>query len=225
MKQKIEAILANCYDRFDLSIGLINCFQLTNIAEIGVLRGNYSEKILKGCEQIEKYKMIDPWRNLSNWNKPANKDNESFERFYQETLIKTDFAKSKIEILRGKTTEVIGQIDEDSLDFIYVDGDHTLKGIAIDLISIWSKVKINGFILGDDFCPSIWQHSQNYEPTLVFPFAVYFAEALNVKIYGLTYNQFLIAKGERGFEFVDLTKKYKNVELRHQLNGFNSRSI
>src|SRR5690606_33072558 len=122
--------------------------------------------------------------------KPANTNNAEFEAYYQETINRTAFAKEKLQVLRGKTTEVIRHVDEASVDFAYIDGDHTLKGISIDLIGLWGKIKPGGFIGGDDFCPSIWQHSKTFEPTFVFPFAVYFAEAVGAKIYVLPFNQF-----------------------------------
>ena len=128
-----------------------------------------------------------------------------------------DNVKEKRKVLRGKTTEIIDEIKDESLDFVYIDGDHTLKGITIDLINLWPKIKKNGFIVGDDFCSSIWQHSPKFEPTLIFPFAVYFAEAVNTKIFGLPNSQFLITKDLSGFEFIDLTNdEYINTELRKQ---------
>ena len=218
MKDKIKQIAEKSHDRLDLCSRLIDEFNLKSVAEVGVYRGDFAQKILKKNQGIENYTMIDPWRNLSDWNKPSNKDNETFEKFYQETIEKTDFAKEKRVVHRGKTTEVINQIQDNTYDFVYIDGDHTLKGISIDLINLWPKVKENGFIVGDDFLPSIWQHSQEFEPTMVFPFAVYFAEAVNTKIYALPYGQFVIIK-QKGteFEFIDLTKgAYNNLELRTQ---------
>lgn len=216
MKEKIEQIIEKSNDRFDFSIMLIDEFNLSSVAELGVYRGDFAQKILEKNQCIKRYTMIDPWRNLDAWNKPANKDNETFEKFYQETLRKTDFAKEKRIVLRGKTTEVINQIQNNAFDFVYIDGDHTLKGISIDLINLWPKVKEGGFIMGDDFSPTIWQHSQEFEPTMIFPFAVYFAEAVNTKIYALPYEQFIIFKQEESeFEFIDLTNgKYNNLELR-----------
>ncbi len=50
---------------------------------------------------------------------------------------------------------------------------------------------------------------------MVFPLAVFFAEAKDTKIYGLPYNQFVIPKMEQGFEFIDLTNgRFKNTEMR-----------
>ena len=217
MQDIIRKINDKSKDRFTFCAELINEFNLKKVAELGVYRGDFAKEILKKCPIIDEYTMIDPWRNLFEWNKPANKDNDTFEGFFQETMQKTDFAKEKRKVLRGKTTEIIDEIKDESLDFVYIDGDHTLKGITIDLINLWPKIKKNGFIVGDDFCSSIWQHSPKFEPTLIFPFAVYFAEAVNTKIFGLPNSQFLITKDLSGFEFIDLTNdEYINTELRKQ---------
>lgn len=207
-------------DRYAFCSSLIHAYHLTRITEVGVYRGDFAERILKSCPEIEHYNLIDPWRNLSDWNKPANQADDAFERLFQEAQQKTAFAGEKRTFLRGKTTEVIGSIADGSQDLIYIDGDHTLRGITIDLIQVWPKLKAEGFIMGDDFNATVWHHGLKYEPTLVFPFAVYFAEAMNVKIFALPHAQFLIPKSETGFELIDLTKgKYGNTTLQQQILG------
>jgi hypothetical protein len=198
-------IISNSKNRYDFWSNFINFLKLAKIAEVGVYQGSYAETILKQCPQITDYLMIDPWRNLSDWNKPANKDNSTFDLYFEETIQKTFFAKDKINILRGTTIEMISKIEKKSLDFIYIDGDHTLRGITIDLLNYWDKINELGFIAGDDFCPNIWQHKREFEPTFVFPYAIYFAEAVNARIFGLPFNQFLIQKESKCFEFIDLT--------------------
>ena len=156
---------------------------------------------------------------LDNWNKPANKSDRIFEEFLLETEEKTSFASEKRVVLRGKTTEVIKNIPDEELDFAYIDGDRTLKGITIDLICLFSKIRVGGWIGGDDFNKTVWQHSPNFEPTLVFPFAVYFAEAVGANIYALPYSQFLLEKSEqKSFSFDDLTCDYNDVGLKSQFN-------
>jgi hypothetical protein len=114
---------------------------------------------------------------------------------------------------------VIDQIPDGSLDFAYVDGDHTLRGITVDLISVYPKIRDGGWIGGDDFSPTIWQHSAEFEPTLVFPLAVHFAEAVGARIYGLPFKQFLIEKAPGpAHEFIDLTGRYGDLELGRQLD-------
>ncbi|MDI6852050.1 MAG: class I SAM-dependent methyltransferase [Deltaproteobacteria bacterium] len=216
----IEKCAERAGSRYELWIDFIRSAGLEHMAEVGVYRGNFASSILENCSSLKKYYMIDPWRHLDDWNKPANEDDALFESFFAETKARTDFAGEKRVILRGKTVEVIDDLPDEQLDFAYIDGDHTLKGIAIDLICIYPKVRPGGFIGGDDFSKTIWQHHSKYEPTLVFPFAVYFAEAVGAPIYGLPYNQFLIEKTiARSFEFVDLTGDYSNLSLRGQLDA------
>ena len=70
---------------------------------------------------------------------------------------------------------------------------------------------------GDDFTQSVWEHGTIFEPTLVFPFEVYFAEAVGATIYALPHPQFCLQKNDGGqFAFVDFTGKYDDLGLRNQ---------
>jgi hypothetical protein len=53
---------------------------------------------------------------------------------------------------------------------------------------------------------------------MVFPLAVYFAEAKGDAVYGLPYFQFLIAKTTAAdvFQFHDFSGRYQNTSLREQ---------
>jgi len=213
----VQDIARASSDRFDLWTRFLNRIEARRVAEIGVYRGAYAQRVLDACPALETYYMIDPWRHLDDWNKPANRGDDTFERFYAETMDKTSAHDAKRVVLRGRTTEVIDQIPDGSLDFAYIDGDHTLRGISIDLLAVLPKVRDGGWIGGDDFARSIWQHGADFEPTLVFPFAVYFAEATGTRIYGLPRKQFLIERGADAFEFVDLTGKYGKLDLASQI--------
>jgi len=189
-------------------------------AEVGVYRGDFAAHVLDECDAVERYYMVDPWRHLDDWNKPANKSDDTFERFLQEVLDKTAAHASARVVLRGRTSEVADEIGEGELDFVYIDGDHTLRGITTDLLTMYAKVREGGFLGGDDFCRSIFQHSPEFEPTLVFPYAVYFAEAVGVPIYALPHRQFLIHKNAAaGYSFVDTTGRYRDTTLKSQIDG------
>jgi hypothetical protein len=214
----IRKCVARSRSRFDIWIRFLQLTKVKRLAEVGVYKGDFASRILKKCDSIEKYYMIDPWRHLDNWNKPANQEDDVFEQFLLKTKSTTAFAAEKRIILRGKTTEVVEEIPDNELDFAYIDGDHTLRGIAIDLIRIFPKIRAGGWIGGDDFSRTVWQHNTAFEPTLVFPFAVYFAEAVGAPIYALPNNQFLIEKIKiPEFVFIDLTRCYDDISLRDQL--------
>ncbi|HXJ89089.1 MAG TPA: class I SAM-dependent methyltransferase [Candidatus Binatia bacterium] len=217
-----EELLRECSSkssRVEFWVEFIRRAGIGKMVEVGVFEGDFASVVLRRCPGIETYYMLDPWRHLPNWNKPANQEDDVFNRLYESAKRKTDFAADRRVVLRGMTTEVIDEIPDASLDFAYVDGDHTLKGITIDLIRVYAKVSAGGFIGGDDFTPTIWQHSSRYEPTLVYPFAVYFAEAAGATIYALPNCQFCIEKSTTAvFKFVDLTGRYTERSLQHQLS-------
>ena len=218
-EQVIRESIVQSNTRFELWIHFLQTMKVENMVELGVYQGDFASLILKECDSIKKYYMLDPWRHLDNWNKPANKNNDIFEQYLSETKARTDFAEKKRIILQGKTTEVVDKISDNELDFAYIDGDHTLKGIAIDLIRLFPKIRDGGWIGGDDFSRTIWHHPTTFEPTLVFPFAVYFAEAVGAQIYALPNSQFLIEKdNSQSFSFIDLTGNYDDVSLRDQFH-------
>lgn len=217
-KDLLHECISSSQSRVDFWVEFVRRARLQRVVEVGVYQGDFAAALLERCETIEKYYMIDPWRHLDSWNKPANQDDAVFNRFFETAKAKTDFAGHRRIILRGRTTEVIDQIPDGELDFAYIDGDHTLKGIAIDLIRVYPKVRQGGYIGGDDFTPTIWQHNTSFEPTLVCPFAVHFAEAMGATIFALPNSQFCMQKSDHeDFSFVDLTGRYGDLALRSQL--------
>ncbi|MBL8658706.1 MAG: class I SAM-dependent methyltransferase [Rhodospirillales bacterium] len=217
--QMIRDCVARSTNRAELWINLLRSANARHVVEVGVLKGEFASTILRECAFISKYYMIDPWRHLDDWNKPANREDEYHEKCFLTAKQNTDFAGERRIILRGKTTEVVDTIPLNDLDVAYLDGDHTLRGITIDVIGLEPRVREGGWIGGDDFHSSIWQHSTAFEPTLVFPFSVYFAEAIGARIYGLPYNQFLMVKSAvKEFKFVDLTGRFSDVGLKGQFH-------
>lgn len=210
----VEKLLDGLPSRQRLWSVFLDATQTRVMAEIGVWKGDFAAEVLAAAETLELYYMIDPWANLPDWNKPFNVSPEVFNEIYHEMDLKTAFARNKRRILRGRTIEVVDEIPDESLDFVYIDGDHTLRGITIDLIKIWPKIKAGGFIAGDDFINTPWQHDIRFEPTLVCPFSVYFAEAMNIPIVALEHGQFLIHKNQSaGFSFRDTTGFYGDLSL------------
>lgn len=224
MVTNLREILSQCAEssgtRNALWSAVVRGTGVTSIAEVGVWKGHFAEHLLRECPALQRYVMIDPWRHLEDWEKPYNVTDIAFEAVYGEAMERTDFAAAKREVLRKTTREAAADLEDGSLDFIYIDGDHTLRGITIDLASTFSKVKPGGFLGGDDFTRSVWQHDERYEPTMVCPLAVYFAEAMNCPIFALPHQQFLILKDpSSGFDFVRLTDGYETVSLRRQFGA------
>jgi predicted O-methyltransferase YrrM len=189
--------------RGDLLARILREAGVRAMAEIGVWRGGLSARLLRDCHDIETYHMIDPWRRLPDWRKPLA-ETPDFDAVHDAALAATAFAAARRQVHRGTTTEMIDRLPDGSLDALYIDGDHTLRGVLIDLIAGFDKVRIGGMVLGDDFSRNPFQHGTGFEPTLVFPAAIHVAEAKGCPIVILPHGQFAILRApERAFAVID----------------------
>lgn len=220
-RELLTQIAAESTSRTQLWTSFLAATKLARVAEVGVWKGDFAAAMLAECPAIDTYLMIDPWRHLEGWNKPANVSTDTFEAIRAEAMAKTEFAAPRRKVLRGTTLDVVDAIDDGSLDFAYIDGDHTLRGIVTDLVAMRPKIRAGGCLAGDDFCPNVWQHGAEYEPTLVFPVAVDVALAMRATIYALPFNQFLIVlpnEGDAGpGAFIDLVGAYPSLDLSAQV--------
>jgi len=144
-------------------------------AEIGVWMGNTSAEFQK--KNLKKLYLIDPYsvqpyknnsemsydvwlskyRNLLNisTNESSYVDMEKdfisyYENVYQK--VKSKFINnSEVHLIRQTSREWFALCEDDHLDWIYVDGDHSYEGCYADLVEAHKKVKSGGLILGDDF--------------------------------------------------------------------------
>lgn len=203
MADELLSCAAIATDRIDLWRRIVHAHGVARMAEVGVWYGAYAAAVLAGCPGISTYYLIDPWRPLDDWNKPANVPAERFAEAHREALAAVAFAGSRTVVLRGTTREVAAAIPDGSLDAVYVDGDHTLRGITIDLIRMLPKLRPDGLLGGDDFFADPWHHGGAYEPTLVAPFAVHFAEAMELPIVALPFRQFVIRNRPGTFSFTN----------------------
>lgn len=195
-------------------IDFINERSIKSIAEVGVWKGEFAEAVLQNCPTVERYYLIDPWKMLDDWNKPFN--SPELESAYEETKARMAPFRQKVTFLRGRTSEVADQLPAD-LDFAYIDGDHTLRGIVIDMLQVWPKIREGGWLGGDDLSPTIWQHGRKWEPTMVFPFAIHFAEAMGCPITSPMKQQFFIEKNGAGFSFTDCDGVYPKTDVLPQM--------
>jgi hypothetical protein len=113
-------------------------------AEIGVLRGEFTEKL---CQPGLKIYAIDAWRNYLDYHKHPRE--EPYEVMYEMT--KKRLAPYDCAIVRKLSMEAAEGFKANSLDFVYIDGNHKLRHI-IDDIYEWSlRVRSGGAICGHDY--------------------------------------------------------------------------
>ena len=119
-------------------------------AEIGVERGRYSETLCIGNPGLLLY-CIDPW--LASVYPPGtptiSQSQEEFNQMYLETKVR--LAPYNCDIIRMKSSFAIDSFQPDSLDFVYIDGNHEFIEVANDIV-MWSQiVRPGGIIAGHDY--------------------------------------------------------------------------
>jgi len=132
-------------------------------AEVGVHIGDLSERILKILRPKELH-LIDPWK--------YEKDETYIESLYGgkkgESQVNMDkryesvLKRFKAEIDSGQVvvhrdySGILENFDDGFFDWIYIDGNHLYEFIKKDLELSYSKVRNNGFIIGDDYTDGGW---------------------------------------------------------------------
>lgn len=80
-----------------------------------------------------------------------NSQPTSFVRECLESNIKDVGCEDITTIIEGDSTKVIDQIEDNSLDLIFVDGGHTYDIAIQDLRNSYKKIKVGGVIAGHDY--------------------------------------------------------------------------
>lgn len=127
-------------------------------AEIGIFKGQLSAILLHARPQLLLH-MVDSWAPTQEQPRayvecgdfhallPAEKQ----ERCYRETLTAVRFAISRAVIMRMQSLQAAEKIDDGSLDFVFIDADHSYEGCAADIAAWAPKVKTGGYLCGHDY--------------------------------------------------------------------------
>jgi hypothetical protein len=127
-------------------------------AEIGVLWGEHAEILCKYNPTLKLY-CVDPWIPYKGYH-----DYHSFqyEPNYEHALVRLD--QYDCELIRKFSLDAAKDFEDNSLDFVYIDGNHDFRHV-IDDIDEWSKkVKPGGIIYGHDLHKNRlrWKSNQVY---------------------------------------------------------------
>lgn len=114
--------------------------------EIGTETGVYSEQIMKSIPDLTLY-CVDPWKAYSGYREHLSQE-------YMDELYKTTVKKLKpynCKIVRNFSEKAYKKFEDESIDFVYIDGNHDFLHVTQD-IAFWSpKVRKDGIIAGHDF--------------------------------------------------------------------------
>lgn len=124
-----------------------------SVLEIGTRHGESAKVILKTLN-VKKYTVIDPFTTYQDYkNDPANKLMTHGDKIYKKTKKELKALCNNLIFLRGfsNNKKFLKNIKRNSLDLIFVDGNHEYNYVLEDLRNYFPKLKKEGILIGDDF--------------------------------------------------------------------------
>lgn len=123
-----------------------------NLLEIGVFEGRTAEWFLTNLlvHPGSRYTGVDPWIGLK-----APGDGNLIEPEGMEARARANLSHwgDKAQLIRADSVEWLKNdpVPDEHYDFVYVDGNHQMASALTDIVLVWSKLKIGGILVVDDY--------------------------------------------------------------------------
>lgn len=135
--------------------------------EIGVWTGWHADLILRAWPGKILY-AIDPWKCT------AGKQYEMDARFKRATSRLGAYG-DRCKILRTDSVSASAMFENESLDWVYIDGRHDYAGVKEDITYWLPKVRIGGMLAGHDYVEkdAMWPEVKQAVDELLAPVSVW----------------------------------------------------
>lgn len=119
-------------------------------AELGVAQAELSKTI---CEINPQIKLLGvdawaPYRGYSDYTKES-----TFKKMYDDTIERMQpyIDRDRFVVMREFTDDAAKKIEDNSLDFVYIDANHQDPFVTQDIINWTKKVRPGGIVAGHDY--------------------------------------------------------------------------
>jgi hypothetical protein len=144
--------------RWEIIGGICMLNGYRNGAELGVSKGRFTTFL---CSSMFDMRMlcVDLWapqpdnlgegaETYSTWD---------HEQSYREFKVLRDkWFSNRVTIWRRHSVEAAKDVTDGSLDFVFIDADHSYKGCKADIEAWEPKVRVGGMVSGHDYDPIKW---------------------------------------------------------------------
>lgn len=120
---------------------LINILHLSTGAEVGVCEKMFSETLLR-YSKLKKLYSIDMWKYT---------DGTPMVKEMNECRTRLSEFGNRSEIIVSESVAAAAGFADNSLDFVYIDADHSYDGVTADINAWLPKVVPGGVISGHDY--------------------------------------------------------------------------
>jgi len=139
-------IILNHFSRKGKIIELFNELNFRRGVEVGTDTGRYAKDLCEGLANL-KLTTIDPF--LPYTEGDEIKDEQRSEAIYLEAVER--LKNFNCEVVRKTSMEAIKDFEDNSLDFVFIDGNHEYEYVLEDITEWSRKVKVGGIVYGHDY--------------------------------------------------------------------------
>jgi predicted O-methyltransferase YrrM len=119
--------------------------------EVGTFKGEFASHILKNWSG--KLYMVDIWRPVNSDEYVDLTNNVYYLDAFKDTMENTKGYEDRGFMLRMDSKEASKLFNDESLDFVYIDANHTYDAVKEDLKCWYNKVRVGGVVMGHDYLP------------------------------------------------------------------------
>jgi hypothetical protein len=123
------------------------------VVEVGVAYGGFTEILLDELKP-DRFIAIDTFA-ISHgdepWGQTTLKDNNISHFNYYCQRFQEQIASGKMETRQGLSWEMLAQLPDQSVDYMYVDADHSYESVKKDINALKNKMKSGGIIQFNDY--------------------------------------------------------------------------
>ncbi len=129
--------------------------------EVGVFRGSLSARLLEGRPDLTLH-MVDPWAAgtpgayADSGDPHAHMSRAEQDEHCKDATLATAFASGRRRVWRLPSVEGARQFQDGTLDFVFIDGDHTYEAVRDDIQAWLPKLKPGGLLCGHDYSNPGW---------------------------------------------------------------------
>jgi hypothetical protein len=141
-----------CVYYYGILSKIINEYNYKNCVEVGIGYGFHARQILENTN-VEKLILVDPSKWYPNDQFAIDVENNGgFEKLVSKIKLMLSPWENRYTWIRKSSTEVLeDEVPDQSIDVVFIDGDHSYEAVTADLEFWWKKVKKGGQLLGDDY--------------------------------------------------------------------------
>lgn len=128
---------------------------LGDAVEVGTHRGEFAKILMRNWKG--RLYCVDPWRDIQGYEPQAEMLKAALggSPNREDDLLAAKVAlsrwKDSVFYLKCTSLEAVTNFRDNTLDFVYIDGDHRPDYVYSDLVNWWKKIKVGGILAGHDF--------------------------------------------------------------------------